>query len=149
MNIPSFLADEFMKDSWKLQQDFFQQTNTVLTFSTQKKVHVLTGLTFFFQQCQFFQELKAKKFVVQVVQGSIVHTDVDFIVDSANEDLQPISGLAKLLADKAGPEMVKECKAFIATNKKLYTGHSMLTTSGNLNHFSGIELSIVYMYSFG
>ena len=61
-----------------------------------------------------------------------MHNDVDYIVNPANEDLNHIGGLAKSIADKAGPDMLSECSTFITQYRKLNTGNALRTTAGRL-----------------
>eukprot|EP00118_Oscarella_pearsei_P022551 m.261870 g.261870 ORF g.261870 m.261870 type:complete len:1887 (+) comp40450_c0_seq1:83-5743(+) len=69
---------------------------------------------------------------VVLVKGDICNHEVDAIVNSANEDLQHIGGLAAYIKAQAGNSVQKECNAYIKRKGKLPTGQAMYTKPGNL-----------------
>ncbi|CAG2243958.1 unnamed protein product [Mytilus edulis] len=70
------------------------------------------------------------------VVGDITELDVDVIVNAANKDLQHVGGLAKVIVDKGGKSIQKECDDYVSAknrNKKMYEGEIFCSSPGKLN----------------
>jgi O-acetyl-ADP-ribose deacetylase (regulator of RNase III) len=70
--------------------------------------------------------------------GDITKYKTDAIVNPANENLQHVGGLAKIIADAAGTEFIQSCKDFINNNGTLQVGKAMIVSSGDLKNCSKI-----------
>ena len=66
-----------------------------------------------------------------IKEGDICADNVEVIVNSANEELKHYGGVAKDIADAAGPQLVYESNNLVK-QKKLIVGDVVTTTSGNL-----------------
>ncbi|MHB1460610.1 MAG: macro domain-containing protein [Armatimonadota bacterium] len=66
--------------------------------------------------------------VVSVVEGNILDEQTEAIINAANENLTHGGGIAKQIADAAGPSMYEECKKI----KRVATGSAALTSAGDL-----------------
>jgi len=69
---------------------------------------------------------------VEVYQGDLVAETVDAIVNPANSFLRHGSGAARAIANAAGSQLDKECKAFIKQHKCLKVTKVMHTSAGKL-----------------
>ncbi|XP_052101663.1 protein mono-ADP-ribosyltransferase PARP14-like isoform X2 [Mytilus californianus] len=70
------------------------------------------------------------------VVGDITELDVDVIVNAANKELQHVGGLAKVIVDKGGKSIQKECDDYVRSKsraRKLYEGEIFCSSPGNLN----------------
>ncbi|XP_071169430.1 protein mono-ADP-ribosyltransferase PARP14-like [Mytilus edulis] len=70
------------------------------------------------------------------VVGDITELEVDVIVNDANEDLQHVAGLAKVIVDKGGKSIQKECDDYLRSKnraRKMYDGEIFCSAPGNLN----------------
>ena len=69
---------------------------------------------------------------VDICRGSIIYESIDAIVNPANEDLQHVGGLAKLILDAAGQSIQKESYAYVNTNGKVIPGSCVALSAGAL-----------------
>ncbi|XP_060080184.1 uncharacterized protein LOC132559570 [Ylistrum balloti] len=76
----------------------------------------------------------AEGLLVQVYSGSILHLDVDCIVNAANGDLQHGGGVAQVISSAAGYEFDRESRDYIARYGPLGVGNVCTTTAGNLKY---------------
>ncbi|VDI82837.1 Ca-activated chloride channel homolog [Mytilus galloprovincialis] len=70
------------------------------------------------------------------VVGDITELDVDVIVNSANKELQHVGGLAKVIVDKGGKSIQKECDNYVGSKnraRKMYEGEIFCSSPGQLN----------------
>ncbi len=67
-----------------------------------------------------------------VIQGDITQQDVDAIVNAANSSLMGGGGVDGAIHRAGGPQILEECKAYIAKNGRLPTGEAMITSGGRL-----------------
>lgn len=67
-----------------------------------------------------------------LVQGDITQQDVNAIVNAANSGLMGGGGVDGAIHRAGGPEILEECKAYIAAHGRLPTGETMVTTGGRL-----------------
>ncbi|CAC5404074.1 PARP10_14_15 [Mytilus coruscus] len=70
------------------------------------------------------------------VVGDITELDVDVIVNAANKELQHVGGLAKVIVDKGGKSIQKECDDYLRLKnraRKMYKGEIFCGSPGNLN----------------
>ena len=72
------------------------------------------------------------KVSLSLCSGSITSQSTDVIVNSANEDLQNVRGVAKVISDKGGPIIQKECNEYIQKHGKVNIGDVVCTSSGKL-----------------
>ncbi|XP_065494136.1 protein mono-ADP-ribosyltransferase PARP14 [Caloenas nicobarica] len=70
--------------------------------------------------------------VVAVYKGDLCNYPVDVVVNSSNEDLKHIGGLAKALLEAAGPELQRECDELVRRNGSLQPGCAVITGAGKL-----------------
>lgn len=80
------------------------------------------------------QPLKIGSTHITIVQGDITKQKVDAIVNAANEDLQHGGGVARAIAQAAGPKMQQYCDAMpiLAHGKKCPTGSAVITPAFDL-----------------
>ena len=76
-----------------------------------------------------------------VVEGNIVHQDVDAIVNAANSELKLGAGVAGAIREKGGPSIQAECD----TIGPIRVGDAAVTSGGNLParyviHAAGLQL---------
>ncbi|XP_069112685.1 uncharacterized protein [Argopecten irradians] len=76
----------------------------------------------------------AEGLLVKVYSGSILHLDVDCIVNAANGDLQHGGGVARVISDAAGYEFDKESRDYIYSHGPLRVGEVCTTSAGNLKY---------------
>ncbi|XP_071169371.1 protein mono-ADP-ribosyltransferase PARP14-like [Mytilus edulis] len=70
------------------------------------------------------------------VVGDITELDVDVIVNGANKDLKHVGGLAKVIVEKGGYSIQKECDDYVRSknkHKRMYEGEVFCSAPGNLN----------------
>ncbi len=65
---------------------------------------------------------------VEFISGSVVYATTDAIVNAANSRLMHAGGLARAIADAAGPALQAECDLIA----EVPTGSAVATTAGNL-----------------
>ncbi|XP_071171106.1 uncharacterized protein [Mytilus edulis] len=73
---------------------------------------------------------------IAVVLGDITELNVDVIVNAANKELQHVGGLAKVIVDKGGKSIQRECDDYLRSKKrdgKMYEGEVFCSAPGNLN----------------
>lgn len=68
---------------------------------------------------------------VRIFHGSILDVEADCIVATANTELVPGAGLAKIVATAAGPEVRHQLRLTGVTP----LGHAVVTAPGNLTQF--------------
>ena len=64
----------------------------------------------------------------QVLRGSVVHADADAIVNAANSHRAHVGGLARAIADSAGPVLIEESARF----PEVAVGSAVATGAGDL-----------------
>ena len=69
--------------------------------------------------------------VFQFVEGNITEQSVDALVSAANGDLKHEGGIAKAIADAAGPELVQDSLRFVSRSA-LPQGQAAFTKPGYL-----------------
>ncbi|KAK3610480.1 hypothetical protein CHS0354_016670 [Potamilus streckersoni] len=70
--------------------------------------------------------------IVAVYMADILNLPVDCIVNAANDRLQHGGGVARVIADAAGPELVKDGDAIIREKGMIPVGVQVTTTAGRL-----------------
>ena len=78
--------------------------------------------------------MTAEGIKVFVYNCSFLRAPVDVIVNAANEDLEHTGGVAKVIADAAGREFIRESEKYIKENGRLNVGASCITQGGNLSY---------------
>ena len=74
----------------------------------------------------------AGDFRLSLHRGDLTQTDVDAVVNAANERLQHGGGLAAALAQAGGPDVQKESDAWVRAHGPVPTGTAALTGAGDL-----------------
>ncbi|KAL3864667.1 hypothetical protein ACJMK2_006329 [Sinanodonta woodiana] len=69
---------------------------------------------------------------VSVYTADILNLPVDCIVNAAYGDLQHEGGVAKVIADAAGPDLIQEGDAIIKDKRRIQVGCQVTTTAGRL-----------------
>ncbi|XP_033764133.1 uncharacterized protein LOC117345222 [Pecten maximus] len=87
--------------------------------------------------------------LVRVYSGSILHLDVDCIVNAANGDLQHGGGVARVISSAAGYEFDKESRDYIARYGPLKVGEVCTTTAGDLKYKGVIHAVGPRWYDYG
>ena len=77
-------------------------------------------------------EIISHGFKIKLYQHNLLETDVDAIVNAANETLSHGAGIAKIIADNAGPKLIKECQDYIKKMKHLPVTKTLTTGPGKL-----------------
>ena len=67
---------------------------------------------------------------VRVFHGSILDVEADAIVCTANNELSPVAGLAKMVVTAAGPEVAHQLRMEGVTP----LGHAVVTSAGRLRY---------------
>jgi O-acetyl-ADP-ribose deacetylase (regulator of RNase III) len=67
-----------------------------------------------------------------LLQGDITQQDVDAIVNAANSSLMGGGGVDGAIHRAGGPQILEECKAYVAKHGRLPTGQAMITSAGNM-----------------
>ena len=70
--------------------------------------------------------------VIALYAGDLCSHNADVIVNTTNEELLHIGGLAKYIVGRAGTSVQDQCRRYIQKHKKLPTGEAMVTDSGRL-----------------
>lgn len=70
---------------------------------------------------------------VVLVRGDITEQTVDAIVNAANRELEPGSGVCGAIHAKGGPTIAEEGRAFVAEHGPLADGGVAVTTAGALS----------------
>ncbi len=73
-----------------------------------------------------------KKTQLTLVQGDITLQDVDAIVNAANSSLMGGGGVDGAIHQAGGPQILEECKAYVAKHGRLPAGEAMITSGGRL-----------------
>lgn len=71
--------------------------------------------------------------MIKIIGGDVTKLQVDVIVNAANEYLQHGGGVARVIANKAGKQLIEESNKIIAERGKLNVGEAVYTRAGNLN----------------
>lgn len=71
-------------------------------------------------------------FKIKIYQHDLLETNVDAIVNAANDKLSHGAGVAEAIAKRAGPDMTRECKDYIKKNKSLTVSKAFASSSGKL-----------------
>jgi O-acetyl-ADP-ribose deacetylase (regulator of RNase III) len=64
--------------------------------------------------------------------GDITRIDADAIVNAANSGLAPGGGVSGAIHSAGGPEIARECAAYVREHGPVPTGGAALTTAGRL-----------------
>ena len=83
-----------------------------------------------------------KGLVVKVYVGSILHLNVDCIVNAANENLMHGSGVAEVITRAAGYDFQKESDDYIQNNGPLSVTECCTTSAGNLQQYQYVIHSV-------
>lgn len=67
-----------------------------------------------------------------LVQGDITQQDVDAIVNAANSSLMGGGGVDGAIHRAGGPQILEECKVYVAQHGRLPTGEAMITSGGRM-----------------
>lgn len=67
-----------------------------------------------------------------LVQGDITQQDVEAIVNAANSGLMGGGGVDGAIHRAGGPQILEECKAYVAKHGRLPTGEAMITSAGKM-----------------
>lgn len=71
-------------------------------------------------------------FKIKIYKHDLLETNVDAIVNAANDKLSHGAGVAEAIAKRAGPDMTRECKDYIKKNKSLAVSKAFASSSGKL-----------------
>lgn len=85
-----------------------------------------------------YAEMGVSKVKIIIGLGDLLQEKGDCIVNPANSFLQNSGGVAKLIADAAGPAFTSECTKFILQNSKLLPGKAELMSAHKLQNFKYI-----------
>lgn len=67
-----------------------------------------------------------------LVQGDITRQDVDAVVNAANSSLMGGGGVDGAIHRAGGPQILEECKTYVAQHGRLPTGEAMITSAGKM-----------------
>lgn len=67
-----------------------------------------------------------------LLRGDITQQDVDAIVNAANSSLMGGGGVDGAIHRAGGPQILEECKAYVAKHGRLPTGEAMITSAGRM-----------------
>lgn len=70
--------------------------------------------------------------MIELVKGDITVQQVDAIVNAANSSLMGGGGVDGAIHRAGGPQILEECKTYVAKHGRLPTGKAMITTGGKL-----------------
>lgn len=76
--------------------------------------------------------VSSEGFKIKIYQHDLLETNVDAIVNAANDKLSHGAGVAEAIAKRAGPDMTRECKDYIKKNKSLAVSKAFASSSGKL-----------------
>lgn len=79
-------------------------------------------------------------FKIKIYQHDLLETNVDAIVNAANEKLSHGAGVAEVIAKRAGPDMTRECKDYIKKNKFLAVANAFASGAGKLKFMKIIHV---------
>ena len=118
-------APRIERDSWvfyeNLRRNVFSQIDLI---GFEKKV--LEGQIGYSNSGSQFTQISL------ILQGDITRVDVDAIVNSTNSRLSGREGLDRVIQSAGGENVRAECRQILNTTSGLNTGHSVITTGGNL-----------------
>ncbi|XP_049670417.1 protein mono-ADP-ribosyltransferase PARP14-like isoform X2 [Accipiter gentilis] len=80
----------------------------------------------------YYKKMLPHGVVVAVYKGNLCNYPVDVVVNTSNEDLKHIGGLAEALLKAAGPELQQECNELVSKNGSLQPGCAVITGAGKL-----------------
>ncbi|MBI5474636.1 MAG: O-acetyl-ADP-ribose deacetylase [Ignavibacteriae bacterium] len=69
---------------------------------------------------------------LSLVQVDITQQEVDAIVNAANSSLMGGGGVDGAIHRAGGPQILEECKAYVAQHGRLPTGEAMITSGGRM-----------------
>ncbi|NXG00860.1 PAR14 polymerase, partial [Sakesphorus luctuosus] len=70
--------------------------------------------------------------VIAVYKGDLCAYPVDVVVNTSNEDLKHIGGLAEALLRAAGPTLQEQCDELVRKNGRFQPGSAVITDAGKL-----------------
>ena len=87
---------------------------------------------FLYEQSRSPMHIDVGKTQLTLVQDDITQQDVDIIVNAANSSLMGGGGVDGAIHRAGGPQILEECKAYVAKHGSLPTGEAMITSGGKL-----------------
>lgn len=81
---------------------------------------------------KFCFETSLQSLKLKVYETSIIRLAVDVIVSSVKKDLTHGEGVAKVIADAAGPVLKQESKKYVGQHGNLNLSENCITSAGNL-----------------
>ncbi len=70
--------------------------------------------------------------MIHLAKGDITEAETEAIVNAANNGLRGGGGVDGAIHRGAGPELLRECEAWVNQHGELPTGHAMITSAGKL-----------------